>query len=1054
MVSVPPPPLGFADGPPAVPIVTVPGSHQSEQSGITDWDPAHLGSWLQDDDLDGVFTLTTFEIPAGSYEAKVAHDLSWAENYGVDGEAGGDNIAFTVPPQARTTFRYELATHLLTVETAKAVSTADLQVRSAQWLRRGLLVWDLQGDSAAANFSFRLHYGRDGGIGVSAGVVTGGAAIRLTLDRTGLPAEITSRWPHLAHYAGLRLDPGDAANRALLTEIVCGQVIVAAYDETGRVVLAAGTQLPGVLDELFDATGREPGVTWNGPIPTISVWAPTAHAVRLRLSPPGPVAEALIAMTRADDGVWSVVGIPSWSGSSYLYEVQVYVHETGSVQTNLVTDPYSVALTTNSTRSVVVDLSAAELKPPGWDQVALPVLASPVDSTVYELHVRDFSVADPAVPAGHRGGYLAFTETSSVGMLHLAELSAAGLNTVHLLPTFDFSTVDDVKGRWQIPPCDLPALSAADPAGTGQQACVMAAAAHDGFNWGYDPWHYSVPEGSYSTDPAGPVRTLEFRRMVVALSGIGLRVVLDVVYNHTVASGQDPRSVLDRIVPGYYHRLSATGTVETSTCCSNTAAEHAMMQKLIVDSVLLWARQYKVGGFRFDLMGHHPRSTMVAVRAALDGLSMATDGVDGRSLYVYGEGWNFGEVAGNARFVQATQSEMAGTGIGTFNDRLRDAVRGGGPFDEDPRVQGFGTGLFTDPNGTIAAGPPVMQRDTLLAAQDGIKVGLAGNLRDFVLVDRFGNPVPGSQVWQGGSPTGYTAQPAEVMSYVDAHDNETLFDVLTIKLPASTTMADRVRMNTLCLATVALGQGPMLWHAGTDLLRSKSLDRNSFNSGDWFNRVDWTGAASAFGSGLPPAADNRLRWPFYRPLLSDPQLVPGPADIAAARAGALDLLRLRFSSPLFRLGSAALINRRVSFPVGGPDQAAGVILMVLSDVVPGADLDPDRTRIVVIFNASPWWQTVPAEAAGELVLHPVQVAGLDPIVRLTSAVGAPSGAPVALWSQNSGYPTSLSRRARASGRALRTAASAGCSPARWAGRRLASDRFRSPGRPAGFAASG
>ena len=159
MVSVPPPP-GLDEGPPGAPIITVRGSHQSELRGTTDWDPAHLGSWVRDRDLDGVFTLTTFGIPAGSYEAKVAHDLSWADNYGADGdaggEAGGDNIAFTVPPRARTTFRYVLATQVLTVETARAVSTADLRVRSAQWLRRGLLVWDLQGDVAASRLSFRL----------------------------------------------------------------------------------------------------------------------------------------------------------------------------------------------------------------------------------------------------------------------------------------------------------------------------------------------------------------------------------------------------------------------------------------------------------------------------------------------------------------------------------------------------------------------------------------------------------------------------------------------------------------------------------------------------------------------------------------------------------------------------------------------------------------------------------------------------------------------------------------------------------------------------------
>ena len=171
--------------------------------------------------------------------------------------------------------------------------------------------------------------------------------------------------------------------------------------------------------------------------------------------------------------------------------------------------------------------------------------------------------------------------------------------------------------------------------------------------------------------------------MVQGLNGAGLRVVIDVVYNHTPAAGQDPKSILDRVVPGYYQRLNpTTGQVETSTCCSNTATEHAMMEKLMIDSVVTWAKEYKVDGFRFDLMGHQPKSSMVNLRRALDKLTLAKDGVDGRRIYLYGEGWNFGEVANNARFVQATQLEMAGTGIGTFNDRLRDAVRGGGPFDE------------------------------------------------------------------------------------------------------------------------------------------------------------------------------------------------------------------------------------------------------------------------------------------------------------------------------------------------------------------------------------
>ena len=977
---------------PGLPTITVPGTHQSEQSGVSDWDPAHLGSWLRDNDNDGVFTLTTYDIPAGSYQAKVAHNRSWDENYGAGGQLGGDNISFTVPAMARTTFRYELATHLLSVHTAPAATTAGLREQTAQWLRRSVIAWDLQGNPEAAGWAYRLHHSRSGGLGVNGGAVTGGSWTALTFDDAGMPPEIAGQWPHLSHYQALRLPSGIGGERSVVSEILCGQVVVAAYDETGQLIMATGVQVPGVLDDLFDATDSALGVSWAGAVPSIAVWAPTAQDVRLRLTRPGPHTDGesveLMAMTRADaTGVWSVTGETGWRAASYLFEVRVYVPATDAVQTNLVTDPYSVALTTNSARSVVADLTDPALAPAGWAQFSPPIVEDPVDSAIYELHVRDFSAGDPGVPQDHRGGYLAFTDAGSAGRAHLARLAAAGLNTVHLLPTFDFSTVDDARSTWRQPPCDLAALTAADPAGTAQQACVLAVADHDGFNWGYDPWHYNVPEGSYASDPDGAARTLEFREMVAALGGLGLRVVLDVVYNHTVASGQHPKSVLDRIVPGYYHRLSATGQVENSTCCSNTAAEHAMMTRLIVDSVLLWARQYKVGGFRFDLMGHHPRATMLAVRAALDALTVADDGVDGRTLYVYGEGWNFGEVAGNARFVQATQAEMAGTGIGTFNDRLRDAVRGGGPFDEDPRIQGFGTGLFTDPNASTVAGPPVTQRDALLAAQDRIKVGLTGNLRDYLLVDRFGDTVPGSQVWHGGSPTGYTAEPAESIAYVDAHDNETLFDALAIKLPVTTSMADRVRMNTLCLATVALGQGPMLWHAGTDLLRSKSLDRNSFNSGDWFNRIDWTGQQHTFGSGLPQAPDNRSKWPYYRPLLADPALRPGPDDIAAAAAAARDLLRLRASSRLLRLGSAARINQLVHFPDGGPDQAAGVIVMVIDDgdgAASGPDLDPLRHRLVVVFNASPWWQKVAVEKPETLKLHPVQLVGLDPIVRLAA----------------------------------------------------------------------
>jgi hypothetical protein len=276
-------------------------------------------------------------------------------------------------------------------------------------------------------------------------------------------------------------------------------------------------------------------------------------------------------------------------------------------------------------------------------------------------------------------------------------------------------------------------------------------------------------------------------------------------------------------------------------------------------------------------------------------------------------------------------------------------------------------------------------------------VGLTGNLRDFTFLDRLGHTVKGSDVPYGEAsgttqPVGYAADPADAITYVEAHDNETLFDALQYKLPRDTPMADRVRMNTIALSTTAFGQSPSFWHAGTDLLRSKSLDHNSYNSGDWFNRIDWAGQESTWGSGLPPAPDNSGRWDVMRPLLADPALEPGPAAMAAASAQAADLLRIRASTPLFHLGDARLIGERVSFPGSGPGQTPGVITMAIEDRS-GTDVDPQLDGLVVIFNASDeaTRQTVAGLAGRRFALHPVQLAGADAVVR-QSAYDAATGA--------------------------------------------------------------
>ncbi|MBK8048736.1 MAG: pullulanase-type alpha-1,6-glucosidase [Anaerolineales bacterium] len=508
-----------------------------------------------------------------------------------------------------------------------------------------------------------------------------------------------------------------------------------------------------------------------------------------------------------------------------------------------------------------------------------------------------------------------------------------------------------------------------------QQAAVEAAAATDGFNWGYDPYHYTVPEGSYSTNPDGITRIVEFRAMVQALHEAGLRVVMDVVYNHTTAGGQDPKSVLDRIVPGYYQRLNLDGVIETSTCCANTASEHAMFEKLMVDSLVTWTQEYGVDGYRFDLMGHHMKSNMLKIQQTLAAIDP--------TVYLYGEGWNFGEVANDARGVNATQLNMAGTGIGTFNDRLRDAVRGGGPFDGGDALvqnQGVVNGLWYDPN-ALNSGSDAEKSELLLSA-DQIRVGLAGNLADYEFVDRNGVLVKGSQVDYNGSPAGYNQDPQEHIVYVEAHDNQTLFDNNAYKLPLTTAMGDRVRAQNLGLDFTVFAQGVPFIHAGEELMRSKSMDRNSYNSGDWFNKVDWTYAGNNFGVGLPPAGDNQSNWNLIGPRLADPNLKPGSSEIQAVATHLREILTIRNSSPLFRLATEADVMARLEFWNTGASQIPGLIVMSLSDKAPAlADLDPNAEQIVVLFNATDDAQNF---TAAELVnqgfwLHPVQAQKQDAV---------------------------------------------------------------------------
>ncbi|MBX0331387.1 pullulanase-type alpha-1,6-glucosidase [Oscillochloris sp. ZM17-4] len=970
-------------------LAVVAGDFQAALGCPANDDPSCLASWMQDPQGDGSYAFVTTRIPAGTYRARVALGESLDGALGAGGAPGGEPIPFTVANDGdEIYFGYDVNTGNVTISTEGA-PRGDLSKARAHWVGRDTIVWDVIGSPA---YSYALFADPAGAISLGPTSVSGGRRIDLSFSSAG-PADALQAFPQLAGFSALKLG---AADLPLVPELLRGQLAVAAYDQDGRLIDATGLQIPGVLDDLFRTDGAlgPDFITISGAAgavqqPVLRLWAPTARAVRLlRFADSGPDTPAVPAPMERDEatGVWSIVGDPSWLGQYYLYEVEVYVHAEGAVVTNQVTDPYALSLSANSTRSQIVSLDDAALKPDGWDEMQKPALAAPEDIVLYELHIRDFSSFDQSVPAELRGTYRAFALPDSAGVRHLRELADAGVSHVHLLPAFDIATIEERRADQAALPLDQ--LRALPPDSPEQQALLQPLRDRDGFNWGYDPYHYTVPEGSYSTEPDGPQRIVEFREMVQSLSGMGLRTVMDVVYNHTDASGQAERSVLDKIVPGYYHRLDADGAVTNSTCCANTATEHAMMEKLMVDSVLTWAREYKVDGFRFDLMGHHMKRNMLALRAALDGLTIERDGVDGRAIYVYGEGWDFGEVAGGARGENATQITMAGTGIGTFSDRLRDAVRGGGPFD-GLQDQGFATGLFSAPNATDQ-GDADAQRARLLDLSDLIKLGLAGNLRAYALTSAAGEPRTGEQIRYRGAPAGYTEDPQEQIVYVSAHDNETLFDAIQLKAPASADVAERARMQLLGLSLVAFAQGVPFFHAGDELLRSKSLDRNSYNSSDWFNQVDWTGQTSAFGVGLPPAGDNEASWPIMAPLLADPALRPGPTVIAATYASFLDLLRVRRSTPLFRLRTAADIQRSVSFLNSGPGQIPGLIVMSISDNGPSR-IDPQIGQVVALFNGTPAQIQLsdPAFAGAALILHPVQQDGADS--RLRAATFDPAG---------------------------------------------------------------
>lgn len=500
------------------------------------------------------------------------------------------------------------------------------------------------------------------------------------------------------------------------------------------------------------------------------VWAPTASSMSLVLYKSGRGGEPVAVHSMRPDvaGTW-VFRLPGdCHGIYYNYLVTV------NGETHEVVDPYARAVGVNGERGMVVDLRRTN--PEGWDALRKPEYVRFTDAVIYELHIRDLTVHKTS-GIRHKGKFLGLTERGtrgpggvSTGLDHLKEL---GVTHVHLLPVFDFCTVDEADTK------------------TPQ------------YNWGYDPLHYNVPEGSYATDPFdGSVRIRELKEMVKTLNENGIRVVMDVVYNHTFHSVD---SHLNRLVPGYYYRSDWTGNFSNGSGCGNElASERSMVRKLIVDSVVYWAREYKIDGFRFDLMGLHDIETMRAVRRALDEVDP--------SILLYGEGWTGGlsPLPDHEKAVKVHVAQMPG--IAVFNDDLRDGIKGA-VFDAP--VPGFVNG---------ASG-----------CEETVKAGIVGAI--------YHPQVRFERVRYTKHP--WAAEPYQSVNYAESHDNLTLWD----KLEATSGQEpekERIKMQKLSLALLLTSQGILFLQAGMDFLRTKFGDDNSYRSPDRVNAIDWERKARYF----------------------------------------------------------------------------------------------------------------------------------------------------------------------------------------------------------------
>lgn len=845
---------------------------------------------------------------------------------------------------------------------------------AAHWVDTRTVFWDVNGSVVA---KVRIYssatddLGYDGETGIA-----GDNFIEFTPQSVGTHPATSLGMPR---YQSLDAYTADLSPTTDVKQMLTGKLLAIAYDSSEAVVAATYVQTPRILDAIYtagsdDANETFLGLNYSENLIQSNVWAPTAQLVNINIYDENKTLQSSQSMTLDNDtGVWSIDLDNSVDRQFYRFELTVYHHINQRFETLESTDPYSVSLSTNGSYSQFVNLDDDNLKPQNWDTHVAPSIVDPEDAVIYEGHIRDFSIRDESTSAPNRGKYIAFTEEDSLPVSHLKSLAEAGLTHFQLLPANDIATIgEDLSNRVNItdtvadlcalnntaPVCGVEDGSATllsvfesyDPSTSDAQALANAMRGLDSFNWGYDPKHYSTPEGSYASDPDGTARILEMRAMIQSLHEIGLRVSLDVVYNHTSSSGLFDNSVLDKVVPGYYHRRNlTTGNVLKDTCCEDTAPEHKMMDKLMVDSLALWTQAYKFDAFRFDIMSNNSSDSILNARDAVQALD--TDN------YFYGEGWNRNDNG----YTQANQNNMAGSEVGTFNDRPRDIIRSASLFNE--------SGSLDD--------------------QDIIRLGLAGTLADYPMQDKSGNTKLGSAY---SAKPAYGKDPADVINYVSKHDNETLWDQLQYGLNSDMSIDDRVRAQNIAGTIPLISQGIPFFQLGGDLLRSKSMDRNTYDAGDWFNWVDFTKTSNNWNVGLPLAQDNQGQWNAIGSLASISETQVFMSHIALSSTVFNEFVTIRQSSKLFRLTETQDVIERLGFHNTGVSQTQGLIVMSLDDGTGLDDLDGNVDAIVVVINGTSSEQSHHILTASGFELHSVQQTSADSVVQTASFVeGANSG---------------------------------------------------------------